>query len=149
MRTSFAIVSMLILSAPLDAQSSGSGRSRGDAVLRPALVAGSYDTAVELVSNSCGPVTVQPMPTTVKGGDTDSAVVLTHAGIAHQGTMDRKGAFQTSEIALGTGATTYRVAMRGKFASATNFSAVVTVRELNAGSEKCNYRVRWTGTRRE
>jgi hypothetical protein len=148
MRIAIAVTCMLLATSSLGAQAAGNSQARSTNSSRAAKFAGSFDTAVEIIANTCGPVTVQPMPTTVSAGASDSSIVLTHAGIAHHGTVSRDGSFSTTEVTLGSGATTYRVSMRGRFATANTFSSTVTVRELTSSTEKCSYRVKWSGTRK-
>jgi hypothetical protein len=110
---------------------------------------GDYDTAVSLVSNECGPVTVAPAVTTVGHTAGDSTITLTHAGTTYLGWVAADSSFHTAPKSISTsGATSYRVSITGHFTMA-GFDALVTVDQHNASTgETCEYVVRWLGTRR-
>ena len=129
--------------ASLEAQS----RSTAPSSIEAARLVGTFNTAVALGRNSCTGVTVQPMPTIVTPTTMDTTIVLTHANISHRGSIKPSGVFHTSEISLGSAPTTYHVSMKGVFTSVDAFTALVTVREVTNGAERCSYEVQWVGTR--
>ena len=128
---------LLLLASPLAAQDKSS---------RDGAAAGTYATAVQLGENSCGSVTVQPLPTVVAHRTGDSLFTMTHGPLAHRGVLRPNGTFLTTPIVLGSApGTVTKVQVAGRF-TASGFTASVAVEE--SGPRTCSYIVYWTGTRR-
>lgn len=108
--------------------------------------AGVYQTQVTLVTNSCGPVTIQDNPTTVSHTIASGAVSFSHAGSRYTGTVGSNGSFTTTPrfIDVGDGFT-YSIALSGQFGSRT-FEADATVDRSGSGAP-CQYVVHWIGNR--
>ncbi|MDQ6893068.1 MAG: hypothetical protein M3167_10355 [Acidobacteriota bacterium] len=114
-------------------------------VLTVSQVTGTYATAVRLLDNTCGSVTVTPNPTTVTAGLAAGRFVLTHAGNSYDGTLQDDGHFTTDPKVLTSGGTQFTIRISGQF-SGTGFLAQTTIDQSGiAGS--CHYTVEWTGTR--
>jgi hypothetical protein len=110
-------------------------------------VAGSYDTAVTLAENNCGPVTVEPMPTQVEQQPGETSLVLTHAGNHFNGILQPDATFITEPLILRGGGDTYTVTVQGHFAT-TGFDALTTVIvQQSVKPQNCQYTVRWLGTK--
>ncbi len=131
-----ATLILLLLASPLAAQEKAS---------RSGAATGTYATAVQLGENSCGGVTVQPMPTVVTHRLGDSVFTMVHGPLTHRGVLRPNGTFLTTPIKLGAapGAVT-TVQVAGRF-TASGFTASVAVEER--GPRTCSYIVYWTGTR--
>jgi hypothetical protein len=114
-------------------------------VLTVSQVTGTYATAVRLLDNTCGNVTVTPNPTTVTAGLGAGRFVLTHAGNSYDGTLQEDGHFTTDPKVLTSGGTQFTVRITGQF-SASGFLAQTTVDQSGVGGS-CRYTVEWTGTR--
>ena len=127
---------LLFVAAPLSAQARNG---------REGAANGRYATAVALRDNTCGAVTVQPLPTLVTHLVGDTTFTLVHGPLTHHGVLHRDGSFLTTPLTLGTapGAVT-RVQIAGRF-TATGFTASVAVDET--GPRTCGYIVEWTGRR--
>jgi hypothetical protein len=108
-------------------------------------VAGTYATAVRLLDNTCGSVTVTPNPTTIAPGLAAGRFVLTHAGNSYDGTLQDDGHFTTDPKILTSGGTQFTIRITGQF-TGDGFLAQTTVDQSGAGGS-CRYTVDWTGTR--
>jgi hypothetical protein len=129
-------IAFVLLASPLAAQEKSS---------RDGAAAGTYATAVELGENSCGTVTVQPLPTVVTHRTGDSLFTMVHGPLTHRGVLRPNGTFLTTPLVLGAapGAVT-KVQVAGRF-TVSGFTASVAVEE--SGPRTCSYIVYWTGTR--
>ena len=127
---------LMLVAVPLSAQA----RNGKDGAAN-----GRYTTAVALRDNTCGAVTVQPLPTIVTHLVGDTTFTLVHGPLTHRGVLHRDGSFITTPLTLGAapGAVT-RVQVAGRF-TATGFTASVSVDET--GPRTCGYIVEWTGKR--
>ena len=107
-------------------------------------IGGHYATAVTLGDNSCGEVTVRPLPTTIQHVPGDTAFTLAHGPLTYAGTLARDGSFTTRALTLQSpeGATTVSIA--GRFTPGA-FDA--TVRIDIARQPPCRYLVQWAGRR--
>jgi hypothetical protein len=114
-------------------------------VLTVSQVTGTYATAVRLLDNTCGNVTVSPNPTTIAAGLGAGRFVLTHAGHAYDGTLQDDGHFTTDPKVISSGGTQFTIRITGQF-STTGFLAQTTIDQSGAGGS-CHYTVEWTGTR--
>lgn len=113
----------------------------------PAPYAGDYDTAVTLLENSCGAITIQQNHTIVAHTAGASTLTLTHAGNTYSGTVQTGGAFSTTPRVLGPAGNTSTVTISGTFAGNT-LDAQVTVDVVQpAQPTTCQYKVRWMGNR--
>lgn len=111
----------------------------------PASVAGRYPTAVALRENSCGQVTVQPMPTTVRHAAGDTLLALTHGPLTYEGVLRRDGAFAMRPLRLPPdGGVVTTITITGRLAG-ERLSASVQVDV--ARRPPCRYVVEWSGTR--
>lgn len=110
-------------------------------------VAGRYDTAVTLVENNCGPITVEPMLTEVTQEPGQTQLLLSHAGNHFNGTLAPDATFTTKPLILRGGGATYTVTITGQFAL-TGFAALTTVAvQQLVKPQNCQYQVRWVGTK--
>ena len=110
-------------------------------------VGGTYPTAVALVENDCGSVTVQPNITTVGHTPGATRLTLTHAATTYNGSLLPDGSFTTDPMDLrDTDGSTLTVRITGRF-NTTGFDAAVTVDVLRTAGTRCRYVVRWTGTK--
>ena len=111
-------------------------------------VAGSYPTAVAIVTDACGGSVVQPNPTTVTHTAGSASLQLAHAGSNYTGSIQTNGNFSTTPSSVTITAATYTVAMTGKFTT-SGFTSTVTVDRVDAAhpSPGCRYTVSWTATR--
>ncbi len=114
-------------------------------VLTVSQITGTYATAVRLLDNTCGNVTVTPNPTTIAAGLGAGRFVLTHAGNSYDGTLLDDGHFTTDPKVLSSGGTQFTIRITGQF-SATGFLAQTTIDQSGAGGS-CHYTVEWTGIR--
>ena len=104
---------------------------------------GSYQVTPTLLANGCGQVQVLPGPATVAHTPGATTLSLSHVGQTYSGTVDARGAFQTTPLAIAVGGgSTDTVAIAGTF-NATGFEATVTVDAAHAGAPRCAYSVRW------
>lgn len=129
-------IALVLLATPLSAQARTS---------REGAASGTYATAVTLGENTCGNVTVQPLPTVVTHRLGDSAFTLVHGPLTHRGVLRNDGSFLTTPLTLGQapGAVT-TVQIAGRF-TVSGFTASVAVEET--GPRRCSYIVYWTGKR--
>ena len=116
--------------------------SPGDPVLS---VGGDYPTAVSLISSTCTGIGVQSQATSVSHASGSATVVLTHAGLAYNGTVASNGTFTTTPKAVVAGADTHTLTISGQFTT-TGFTATVSV-AVTGPSPACAYSVRWVGTK--
>ena len=80
--------------------------------------AGTYATQVTLVSNTCGQVTVQSLPTAVSHNRTTNEVTLSHGGSTYRGMVAPDSSFSTTPLDLDFGdGFQYRVGVAGRFGS--------------------------------
>ena len=114
-------------------------------VLTVSQITGTYATAVRLLDNTCGNVTVAPNPTTITAGLGAGRFVLTHAGNSYEGTLQDDGHFATDPKVITSGGTQFTIRIAGQF-TAAGFLAQTTVDQSGAGGS-CRYTVEWTGTR--
>ena len=107
---------------------------------------GTYATQVTLVSNSCGDVTVQSLPTVVSHDRTGNSVSLLHAGSTYRGPVAADSTFTTIPLDsdFGTGFQ-YRVTVAGRFGN-RSFTADATVDRTGNGAA-CRYVAHWVGSR--
>jgi hypothetical protein len=105
-------------------------------------VAGDYDTAVELLENSCPAISVMDNPTIVT--QEDDSVSLAHAGVSYVAPLEDDGSFVTAPAQVAVGADTHTLTVTGRFHD-DGFDA--QVRAVVSGSMTCGYTVGWTGTR--
>ena len=130
------LVLLLATASPLAAQDSTSTMGAAS---------GRYATDVRLGENTCGNVTVQPLPTVVTHRMGDSAFTLVHGPLTHNGVLHNDGSFLTAPLVIGKApAPIYTVQIAGRFTTA-GFIASVSVDE--SGPRKCGYIVHWTGKR--
>lgn len=110
-------------------------------------VGGTYQTAVTLLTNNCGTVTIQPNPTIVTHTVGATTVMLTHAGNQYSGAVQGNGSFTTTPKVLSAGGETFTITIAGQFSTA-GLDAQVTVDDLRPGAATaCRYVVRWSGTK--
>jgi hypothetical protein len=110
-------------------------------------VGGSYPTAVALVENDCGAVTVLPMTTTVGHTAGASRLTLAHGGTTYNGSLGPDASFTSDPQDLrDQDGSTLTVRIAGRF-STTGFDATVTIDVLRTSGGRCRYVVRWTGTK--
>jgi len=112
----------------------------------PQTFAGVYNTAVSLAQNSCGPVTVQSLPTTVAHDLSSGAVSLVHGGTTYNGTVATDSTFMTTprDVDVGDGYQ-YRITIAGRFGN-RSFVADATVDRSGTGTP-CRFVAHWVGTR--
>ena len=101
-------------------------------------VAGTYNTAVSLVSSNC-PFSVETHTTKVSTSAT--TITLTHAGTTYSGIIQPDSSFVTSQKVVTVGGTTYRITIAGDF-TAAGLDAQVTV---IFGTTPCTAVVHWLG----
>jgi hypothetical protein len=110
-------------------------------------VAGTYPTAVALVENDCGTVTVLPNTTSVAHTPGASRLILTHAATTYNATLGPDGSFTTDPVDLrDQDGSTLSVRIAGRFGTA-GFDATVTIDVQRASGGQCRYVVRWTATK--
>lgn len=110
-------------------------------------VGGDYAIAVALTQNTCGPVTVLPLPTRVAHTPGAQEFQLTHGPNTYTGSFDAAagGLFRTAARTFSDAASSLTVHIQGEFV-ATGLQAEVTV-DQTAPVPACRYVVRWTGTK--
>jgi hypothetical protein len=110
-------------------------------------VGGDYAIAVALAENSCGAVTVLPLPTRVAHTPGTQQFQLTHGPNTYSGTFDAPGGgqFRTAARTFSDAASSQTVQIDGRFTT-TGLEAVVTV-DQTAPAPACRYVVRWTGAK--
>jgi hypothetical protein len=110
-------------------------------------IAGTYQTAVSLTSNTCTGITVQNNPTTVAHTSGSASLTLTHAGQTYNGTLASNNSFTTQAKAIVVGTVTHTLTIAGQFTT-NGFTADVTVPVTGTGNgAPCQYVVRWVGTK--
>lgn len=127
----------------------GCGGGGGNTMPSPPLiqVAGAYPTAVALVENDCGGVTVLPMTTTVIHSPGGTQLSLVHANTTYAGSLAPDGTFTTDPIDLqDSNGSTLTVEISGRFET-NGFTAMVAVDVRRTNGSRCRYVVRWTGTK--
>jgi hypothetical protein len=107
-------------------------------------IAGTYQTAVTLTSNTCTGISVQNNPTTVAHTAGATSFTLTHVGQVYTATLAADNKFTTASKAIPVGTTTHTLTIAGRFAGG-GFTADVTA--VVSGSASCQYIVHWVGTR--
>jgi hypothetical protein len=138
---------VVLAAVSLLAACGGGGTPEGPTNPQPVRsVGGDYTMAVELTENSCGPVTVLPLPTRVAHSPGAMQFELTH-GVAYSGTFDAAngGAFRTAARTFSDAGSSQVVHIEGRFI-VTGLEAVATV-DQSAPTPACRYLVRWTGTK--
>ena len=137
----------LVMAIALSWSCGGSGSdSDGPAPPPPAGYSGTYATQVTLVSTTCGPVTVQSLPTTVTHNVSSGAITLTHGGTTYSGTLTSGDRFSTTPVNVDVGdGFQYSVALAGQFGGRT-FTADATV-DRSGNGPNCRYVALWVGTR--
>jgi hypothetical protein len=132
----------------------GTGCRGSSAVTTPATqtstasaIAGTYQTAVTLTSNSCTGIVVQNNPTTVAHTSGATTFTLTHAGLAYNGTLGPSNSFSTAPKPIEAGSVTHTLTIVGSFGT-NAFTADVTANVTGTGNgEPCQYVVRWVGSK--
>jgi hypothetical protein len=110
-------------------------------------IAGTYQTAVSLTSNSCTDIAVQNNPTVVTHTAGATAFTMTHAGTQYQGTLAANNSFTTAPKGVVAGTATHTLSIAGQFGT-NAFTADVTVAVTGSGNgAPCQYAVRWVGTK--
>lgn len=108
-------------------------------------LAGTYQTAVTLTSNSCSGITVQNNPTTVTHAVGATTFSMAHAGQSYSGTLGANNTFTTAPNSIPVGAATHTLTIAGQFTT-NGFTADVTA-NVAGGGAACQYVVRWVGTK--
>jgi hypothetical protein len=108
-------------------------------------VGGDYAIAVALTENTCGAITVLPLPTRVAQTPGALQFQLTHGPNTYAGTLEAGGVFRTAARTFADATSSQIVHIEGRFV-ATGLEAVVTV-DQEAPVPACRYRVSWTGTK--
>ena len=108
--------------------------------------AGTYATAVTLASNTCGPVTVQSLPTTVAHNAGSTSISMVHGGTTYPGTVAADSTFATTPVDVDVGdGFQYRIKVAGRFGN-RSFVAVATVDRAGTGGP-CRFIAHWVGSR--
>jgi hypothetical protein len=110
-------------------------------------VGGAYSVAVTLGSNTCGPVTVAPQPTSVTHTPGASRFSLVHGANTFAGSVAGDGAFTTDPLNLADGATALTVTLQGRFTTSGLQATATVVMRPPAPAPSCQYTVAWTGTK--
>ena len=112
-------------------------------------IAGRYDVAVALGTNSCGPVTVQTQATSVSHTAGASRFTLLHGANSFAGTLNADMTFATDPLDLAGGdGSTLTVRIQGRFPSqALEATVTVDVRGRPVAPATCSYVVAWTGAK--
>ncbi len=133
-------VAALLLAAGTPRDAAAQAGARG-----PASLAGRYATTVSLRDNSCGDVTVRPMPTVVRHAAGDTTLTLTHGPLAYEGVVRADGSFSMRPLALPPdGGVVTTISIAGRIAGER---LTATVRVDVGGTPPCAYRVEWSGPR--
>lgn len=112
-------------------------------------IAGRYDVAVALGTNSCGAVTVQTQATSVSHTAGASRFSLVHGANTFAGTLNADMTFVTDPLTLAGGdGSTLTVRIQGRFPSqALEATVTVEVRDRPVAPATCSYVVAWTGVK--
>lgn len=138
-------VTLVALAATTAAACGGSSKTTGSNGNPVSPLAGTYQTAVTLASNSCSGITVQNNPTTVAHAVGATTFTMSHANQSYSGTLGANNAFTTSPNAIPVGATTHTLTIAGQFTT-NAFTADVTA-NVTGGGAACQYVVHWIGTK--
>jgi hypothetical protein len=134
---------LVMLAAAAAACSSGGGGDNPGPDPDPAIhVAGTYQTEVTLVSNTCPGQTVQQHPTVVTHAAGATEVSLAHAGSTYRGTLAADGAFSTPPVTQVFDGISYAISITGQFTE-TAIDALVLVEA--ARQPPCAFTARWAG----
>jgi hypothetical protein len=126
----------------------GGGSSPSTTPSPPVLsVGGAYSVAVALGSNTCGPVTVAPQPTSVTHTPGASRFMLVHGANSFTGSVAADGTFTTDPLGLNDGATALTVTLQGRFTVSGLSATATVVMRPPAPAPSCQYTVAWTGTK--
>jgi hypothetical protein len=110
-------------------------------------LAGTYQTAVSLTSNTCTGISVQNNPTTVVHAPGATTFTMSHAGQTYTGALGTNNAFTTQPKPIEAGSVTHTLTIAGQFTT-NGFTADVTVNVTGTGNgAPCQYVVRWVGTK--
>lgn len=108
--------------------------------------AGTYATAVSLSSTTCGPVTVQSLPTTVAHNAGSTSISMVHGGTTYPGTVAADSTFTTTPVDVDVGdGFQYRITITGRFGT-RSFVADATV-DRNGSGGACRFVAHWVGSR--
>jgi hypothetical protein len=132
----------LVAAAAAACSSDGGGGGPGpdpDPVIH---VAGTYQTEVTLVSNTCPGQTVQQHPTVVAHTAGATTLSLSHAGSTYHGTLSADGAFSTPPVTQVFDGISYSISITGQFTE-TAIDAQVLVEA--ARQPPCAFTARWAG----
>jgi hypothetical protein len=127
----------------------GGGKSSGttNPTNTTSAIAGNYQTAVTLTSNSCTGIAVQNNPTLVSHTSGATAFTMSHAGTEYQGTLAANNSFTTTAKAIVVGTVTHTLTIAGTFGT-NSFTADVTAAVTGTGNgAPCQYVVRWVGSK--
>lgn len=109
--------------------------------------AGTYATAVTLSSTTCGPVTVQSLPTTVTHTAGSPTIVVAHGGTTYPGSVSADSSFTTTPVEVDVGdGFQYRITVVGRFGT-RSFVADATVDRSGGGGASCRFVAHWVGSR--
>jgi hypothetical protein len=134
---------VLVLMAACGGGSGGGSPTSGGRLLS---VGGDYSMVVALAENTCGAVTVQPLPTRVEHTAGASSFRLTHGPLTYSGTLAADGAFTTAAQTVADAAGPQTITLAGRFIT-TGLEAQVEVAVQRTALGACRYVVRWTGTK--
>jgi len=138
------LLAVVALSVSSGCGGGGGGTTASGRLLQ---VGGSYETAVTLIEDNCGGVTVRPAPTDIAHVPGETRFTLSHAALVCAGAVTADASFTTEPVAFqnSLGVSTVRIA--GRF-STTGFDADTTVDLVRpAGAPACRYVVHWIGTK--
>jgi hypothetical protein len=121
----------------------GGSSTPGPSPVTPVItVGGDYTTAVALVENTCGDVTVMPLATRVEHAAGAATIRLTH-GSTYDCSLTTAGRFVCTARTFEVGGRQETVTVDGQFRR-DGFDATARVAVQPVG---CAYSVRWTGTK--
>jgi hypothetical protein len=123
----------------------GGGGTNGPSPGPVVSVGGDYAMAVVLAENSCGAVTVLPLPTRVAHTPGATQFQLTHGPNTFEGTLEGGGAFRTAPRTFADAGSSVTLSIAGRFLL-LGLDATVTV-DQSAPAPACRYLVRWMGTK--
>ncbi len=136
---------MLLITVTLIACGGGSSTETTPPPVDPGF-SGTYATQVTLVSNTCGAVTVQSLPTVVTHAPPSNSVSFLHGGSTYRGTVNADSTFTTTPLDSDFGdGFQYRVTLAGRFGN-RSFTADATVDRSGNGAS-CRYVAHWVATR--